>query len=328
MREQERSYEVKSIPFGFEIFPKNETRPPLTVTVNSEGFWIFNGDTHEWNNNVPLYGFYDLVDRSAQELYKTWVSPKTGKDVYGTPVKLNKWMRHQTAKCLNKRVHLEWERLVSGFEPSMQTLHKRLFSLSVGKGYWRNAENVIKENNPYLISDILSYKAAATSVLFDPRETWRQDWVLSFANNGIKYHSLMRTLMNLPNNIVYGLLPRLYDIRLPEPVFTRLRLLAYLCLPPLNPNPYINVIVRSSDEDIKKAVKLMWHYFPSPRTGGFKNTREIMRAFSLIYDYAGIIGNWNMLGLSRRSEEYHHNLELQRRLQGKKRSRVKNSRSF
>jgi hypothetical protein len=316
MREQAHNYEVNPLPLGFEIVPRDEARPTLTVTVTPQGFWRYNDDNTPWATEIPLYQFYSLVDIASFRLYDSWTSPKIGST--HTPVKLRRWMEKQTAKCLNRRIHDEWTRVLSNFDPKIRDLHKRLFSLSLGKGYWASVKNIIDENNPYLISDVFSYKSAATSLLFDARERWRDDWVYSYTMNDSKYHSLMKTLMNLPNGIIYGMLPQLAYVQLSEPACTRIRLMAYLCLPNgynVSHSSLEKVIVRSSDDDIKNAIKLMWHYFPNAKTtSGFKSAREIIRAFGLIFDYRGTIGNWDMLGLARRSEQYHHNQEIARRL--------------
>lgn len=317
MRDQEHNYEIKSLPLGFEIVPKDETRPTVKSTVDEQGFWRFD-KVQPWDEPYSLYNFYNLVNIGTSYLYDSWISPKTGtKDA---PLKVKMWMRTQTSKCLNHKIHDEWLRVVNNFDPSKRDLHRRMFSLAVGKGNWDNIKTVLTENDSYLISDVMSYKSAAASVLFDGRLRWKDDWAFSYAKNDVKYHSLMRTLMNLPNGIVYGMLPNLSEIHLPEPAFTRIRLLAYLNIPPSysngeKANILTKVIQRSTDDDIRNAVKLIWHYFPSKKISSFKSAQEIMRAFLLIFDYDGIIGDWDMLGLARRSEVYHHNMEVQRRIQ-------------
>jgi hypothetical protein len=320
MREQEHNYEIKSLPMGFEILPKDMNRPVLQVIANSHGFWEFSDDVKGWEA-LPLYCFYPLVSSSVNKLYESWNNPRENQ----TPGHVLRWMTTQTAKCLNRRILNEWQRVTNSFDPTLQKVHKRFFSLACGKGYWENVKAILKENNPYIVSDILSYKSAAVAILFDSTEKWKQDWAFSFAKDDIKYHSLMRTLMNVPNGIIYGMMPNLKNFYLPEPTFTPIRMMAYTCLPDTRYNSQVpelmKVILRSTDEDIRKGIRLMWHYFPSTVSSGFRSKREIVRALMLIYDYTGSIGKWDISGLAKRSEQWHHDLALQQRMRDEEQER-------
>jgi hypothetical protein len=315
MREQEHNYEVNSLPLGFEIVPKDETRPTLTVTLNDKGFWTFSNSADY--DVLPLYQFYSLVNTSVSKIYESWKSPKENQTY--TPVHITRWMQTQTSKCLNHRILTEWQRMLNTVDPTLQKIHKRFFSLACGKGYWNSVQDVLNQNNPYIISDVLAYKSAAIAILFDNAQKWKKDWAYSFAKDETKYHSLMRTLMNMPSGILYGMTPNLKDVRLPEAALTPIRMMAYTSLPAPyytdKAEEFIKVILRSTDDDIRKGIRLMWQYFPSTTTSGFKSKREILRAFTLIYDYAGEVGKWDMAGLARRSEQYHHDIAAQQRAQ-------------
>lgn len=317
MREQEHNYQVESLPMGFRILPIDESRPVLSVTLEENGFWDFSDDNYH-STNFPLYGFYDLMHACVYRLYQSWGNPKNYTDGF-----VPGWVFTRTSKCLNHPIHKEWKRVISQVDPLTEEVHRKLFSLSLGKGYWGEVKNLLKNNNQHLISDVLSYKAAACSVLY-ASNYMETDWMLAFARGGEKYSSLTKTLMNLPNNIVYGMLPNLRDLRLPEPAYSRVRLFSYLSIPWTKREEYINIVKRSSDEDIKKGIRLMWHYFPSEKTkAGFKSSVEIVRALNLIFDYSGDIGKWDMAGLAKRSEAYHHNEALrieQRRVEWERES--------
>jgi hypothetical protein len=243
-------------------------------------------------------------------------------------------MKVVTKKCLAKNLRDEWLNHINNLNPKVVELHRKCFSVSCGRGDWNRIKTILENNNGYAIEDMLKYKAARIAFLYDSDiESRDYDWSLSFAyNNERKYRSLSRTLMNLPNGIRPSDLTDLRYIMLPEPAVSKLKLTAYLCTVSsmLFNYPFsdrdqeridwlLNIIKKSTDNDIKNALKFMWHYFPSEKTGDFRRNQIINNTLKMIFDYMGARGNWDILGLAKRSEQYHHDVEMMERVQEEER---------
>jgi hypothetical protein len=319
--EQEHNYEVIKLENGFRVIPKDSNRRTLTYTVNSYGFWQ-NFSTCPSDHFLPLYGFRRLVDVVVGDIYHDWKSPKENQK-FGVTLMIKEWAKKITGRCLNHPIMNVWKETIDTVDPVIATIHRLFFSVASGNGDWFNVKRMLEMWNPYLIKDTTNYRAARIAVLYAHRYGLiaedrylgdNFDWLLSYSANGTKYTSLTKTLMNLPGGIVPVMLTeQLPHFILPEPAKSRIRLLSYLVLS-RSRNFHPSAILKSSDDEIYTAVKYMWHYFPGKDTTDFRSTQGIIRALNLIFDYEGNWDNLSILGLARRAEEYHHNLELQRRL--------------
>lgn len=325
MRKQEHNYEIKGFKYGFRISPRDETRPILYVNVDKNGFWNFKN-----NGNLgtcSLYNFYGLLETCVNILYNTWVQPKiTGND--SVDFNMKRWAMLTTKKSISKKLRIMWKNCCNNVDPRVEELHRKLFSVSKGTGYWWRIEGILnnKAKFKYVIDDMLKYHAARVAVLHsndligrrEDINTWDGNWMREYSYSGESYTSLNKTLMNLPYGILYYHNFYLKNIILPEPATNRLRLWAYLLLSRNMPDDdrvdsLFEVILRSDDNEIKEAIRFMWKYFPYLEKDDFRKHGSILHAFRLIFDYPLPIGKWSIMGLAKRSEEYHHDLEMQER---------------
>lgn len=332
MRKQAHHYEVRELKEGFKITPSESNRPPVVFKMNRQGFWfeIKKRETWELDFNsfgyIPLYSYYPLLDTAVNKLYETWHPAKTS-NIHKKEVAITKYCKRSTGKCLNKLIHAIWERKRDTLDPRIIELHKKLFSVSKGTGNWDRVNYILKHKREfrYLIDDLLKYPAARMAILHGygmEEHALLHDWKTAFAYDAKVYTSLNKTLMNFPNGVVFYDALGLGELKLPEPVTTRIRAYAYAMIGRSSAafryksrEILANIILKSSDEDIKKAIRYMWHYFPNTYTGDFRKVKGIEHAFTLIFDYpASMIGDWDIMGLCKRSEVYQHDLELQERM--------------
>jgi hypothetical protein len=327
-REQVHHYEVVEVDDGFDVIPREEDRTTVRVRVDQEGFW--NIEKRWATISIPLFGFRLLLKEIVDDLYLDWYGKPKRRQGWKVKNKIKTWAEERTSKALNKPVHELWEKRISELDHKIVSIHKRMFSIAAGRGNWSNIRRLFREcEDEYLISDIFKYRSAALAVLFGESEEWIKNWKTVFSTDGA-YTSLNKTLTKLPGGIPPALIVNnLRNIRLPEPVTSRIRLYAYLRLSE-NPRFYANeelinswmkIILRSTDDEIKQAVRLVLTAFPNKFTKDLRSGLEVGRAFGLMYDYLGSWDNISMLGLARRTIEYHNNIELQRRLQEEERVR-------
>jgi hypothetical protein len=315
MREQEHNYEVEVVSSGFRIIPRDENRRIVEYILDNDGFWI-GMNTH---TGIPLYGFRQLIDDTVKDIYFDWKSPKNSEKMgWKAKSKIRTWACKNTGRVLNHRLHEVWLNSLNNINPLVRDIHRKLFSISCGKGNWNYVRDLLQSNNHYLIEDVLNYRAAGISVLWGYDFDENMDWMLKYSSTGRKYTSLNKTLMNLPGNIpAHLILHGLANVYLPEPATTRIRLLAYLMLGGEGRGDEENkyVVLRSSDNEIREAIRLMWNQFPNKNTGTFTKAQGIMSALGLMRDYVGSWSNINIIGLAKRSIEYHRNENLRRELQ-------------
>lgn len=327
MRKQEHNYELKGFKYGFRITPKDETRPILNVTLDKNGFWHFKN-----NENLgfcPLYNFYALLETSVEILYKSWIQPKiTGNE--SVDFNMRRWSMLNTKKTLAKKLRGIWKECCNNIDPRIEELHRKLFSVSNGTGYWNRIDGILnnKRKFKYVIEDMLKYHAARIAILHsndlvawgEEITGWDGNWMREYSYYGESYTSLNKTLMNLPYGVLYYHIFSLKNILLQEPVTNRLRLWSYIMIARNydyqddRKNAFCRVIQRSSDEEIKEAIKYMWKYFPYLPKDDFRRYSSIIHALRLIFDYPMFIGDWSIMGLAKRSEEYHHDLDMQERV--------------
>ena len=335
MRKQEHPYEIYELKDGFDVTPRAENRPILKVRVDKNGFWYIVGQ--ENYDGLPLYNFYVLLERIIRTLYETWKPGKTStNDVLN--VKIRFWAQLQTKKTLAKKINKAWKNCCNNLDPEVNQLHKKLHSVSNGSGSWNCIKAILnnREKFKYLIDDMIKYPAARIAVLhadelrqwgYNPDfAEWDGDWMKAYACNNEMYTSLNKTLMNLPYGVTYYFILNLKYFKLPEPATTRIRLFTYTALSRTRLDPEIkeeikHVILRSSDEDLKEAIRYIWKYFPMYGKDNFRRRKAILHSLNMIFDYPLPIGDWDIIGLAKRSEAYHHDLEMQeraRRLQWEK----------
>ena len=259
---KESPYKFIKLNDGFHI--TGSERCPVDVRLVNNGKALLvesNGEFHQ----LGLFQYYRLVELIAKLLLANW-TPR-GEKYY--PDWLRFWGRNNTSRSIYKRVHAQWQRLLTMADPLAIQVQRAIFAAT------RNTAILAIEDEMYqnywLINDIQNYRAAALatvkieSILWYRNRTLReaqvyrfkyefysqksldrswcalstrpplmidrtyqlgflQEWRNLFSFNGRAYHSLNRTLMNLPGGIPIYFLPSLADIELPRPITNRLEL--------------------------------------------------------------------------------------------------------
>lgn len=325
------SYDIIPTERGFQVIPrKYEYIQPIKAEIDEFGFWkvqqksVFFGEEN-WMDRcelLPAYAFRKLEDAIVDEIYSDWKSPKSQNGYVHKNVKA--WAKKETGKSLNARVHNEWNRCLGLLDDNRREVHKGLFSIGCGAGDFRNLKNIFKENDKYILEDLKNHRASRIALLYGNWDT-KEDWISSFSECG-RYRSLNKTLSNLPYNIPNWSLPNLKSVKMSQAITSRLKLMLYLEIIMGTPEDWffgeetfrekkLHILERSTEEDCKKAVKFMWNYFPSPKSGDFRSTRDIKRIMNLIVDRTPSNDKISLMSWARESELYHHDLELQRRIQ-------------
>jgi hypothetical protein len=319
MRDQAHNYEVVKTKDGFSVVPRDEKRATVYAYLDEQGFWRTTGD-YEGRPGVPAFDFFDLHRKVVNTIYEDWV-PTGHSEFELVPRKLYQWAKLQTSKTLNHPAHAAWLDTIAASDKNIIDIQRRFFSISPKSGDWSNVKKLLELKNPYITKDVLTYRAAAIAFFYTMNfDNTAEDWQLSYSANGKKYGALTRTLNGIPGGVPPSILYNgLQAIVLPETVHTRARMLAYTSLAisvhnDVLINNRLSVIKRSTDTDIINAIKYMWRYFPTKGANDFRCVLSIYRALSTIFDYAGSWDNIDILGLSKRSVEFHRNRELQQRL--------------
>lgn len=343
MRNQEHNYQIYELEDGYRIVPRDENRPELVVRCTDDGFWFFEG--HETViPSVPLYSFYALLERTVNLLYKSWERVETDSQE-GVEITIYhyapKWATLRTKKCISKILHRIWKTQCSRINPRISMLLRKLHSTSNGSGNWTRVQEIIqnKERYKYLIDDLIKYNAARICILHKDNWWWDDhalayvyrdgdwwtDWASIYSYNHETYTSLSKTLMNLPYGFIYYWLFNISNIKLPEPATTRMRLLAYLAVAqnPETAERFFNVILRSTDLQIKMAILYVWKNYLTDFSRDFRKLYGIFTALRTIYDYPFQVGEWDIMGLAKRSVKYHKDINATREREAQRIERMK-----
>lgn len=332
MREQEHRYQIYETENGFNVVPIEEDRPIVVCELGKNGFWSFpNSRCYSDGFTRPLYHFWDILTIVVNELYDSWIPPKTSKNEVKESI-IRDWCMKATRKSIAKVLRGIWKRKMEILDPEVEELHRLLYAVSNGAGDWYRLAQLLEvfpEEDAYikrakrlLKKDLLKYKAARIAFLHNAdfesflQDDGTYDWKMCYSNTENSYTSLNKTLMNLPNGVTYYFLFDLKGIKLPEPVTTRMKLWAYTTMARFNrytllskKKEFMKVIQRSDDDNIRAAIRYIWKYYPTPSTGDFRRSKAIIHALQMIFDYPLDIGEWDMLGLAKRSEKHHHEEE-------------------
>jgi len=334
IRDQQHNNEVVKIKDGFRVVPRDDERPSIECILWEDGFWsideiggVLDQKTRH-RRHLLAYDFYRLVNWTVAELYSTWKPPKEKQTPYKdydgnitdyfTPNNVQKWARKVTASSLNHVIREIWQENIDTLDSTVRDIHRLCFSLSPTSKYIdiTSIQNFINNKDKFSLSDFYNYKAMRVVVTYN--NSWHKpgadnydNWMTAYSDDDTAYPSLRKTLMNLPNNIPYSsLLPALSTIHLPEPATTRVRLMAYTSMQGdyRMKEPFMRMVLRSSDEEIKKAMLLV-SKAQDFETTPLRSGRRMMDTISYMRDYdGGALGDWTLLGLAKRSIHYHRNI--------------------
>jgi hypothetical protein len=325
---ENHSYEVIPQTNGFAIIPplKYHYMYPIVAYIDNYGDWKIEyrrngsfGETFTRTAKYTIgnaYNFNKILDSIVDAIYVGWTSHQNKYP----PKKLVKWMKGVTGRSLNKRVYVEWERCLNSLNPTTREIHKKLFAVSCGNGDYLTLNSILKDNNPYVISDLLNYKASRIALLYEAWNPHDGDWINCFSPCGA-YRTINRVVNNLPNGVPPYLFGFLKNVQMEYPIFEKNRMMLFLkgagfanWYQPSRLQTIFKIIQRSTEEDVKNTIKFMWQYFPSKDSGDFRRIRDVGRVMSLLLDYPVNNDRLSMLGWAREAERYNHDLELQERV--------------
>ena len=354
-REQEHNYEIYYFGDGIRISPREIERPPVDVTITKKGFWSVESEEHK--HEFPMFRYYDLFRGIVEELYETWSPPdkhinqelemsmafKNANNKFFDYTdeerkysekqrRIIEWCKFETRKSLSKKLKRMLDVIRDEqVDADIIALHKKMYSVSGGAGNWYNIEKILKhKNSDFIIKDALRFRAYRSILLYIQGEALEsilsvKNWRNWLSPTGKAYGALTKTLTYGSQGIPHYYYRYLDSIILPEVCTTKLRLYAYVacaCGREYNPlykygNRFVEVILRSTDEEIRQALMLIygeWHP-DKPRHFDMRRNRLITNIFNYIFDYPDEdFGKLNMVGLAKRSIAYHNENAYQRAL--------------
>jgi len=349
LRNQKHHYQLEKTQTGFEIIPEEYHRPIIGAILFETGEWELyvryeeeSGESlYNTFDKAITYDFYGILNKMVEALYQTWEVPDEKKnlktnengEVYDPCEEpISHWAKEQTRRTLARKARDFWrETIETSLEPEVGEVLRKCYAVSRNSGNWGRVLEAVRrrKEEPYfrhLFQDLKNFYPARVSLLHD-HDLWqrtkdqygtsRADWRLSYQAGGQFYTSLHKTLSNMPQGITYHYLFGLKSIRLPEPATTRLKLFTYVYLGRFFEQDIVRfekVILKSSEDNIRKAIEYVWNYMPTMETGDFRKPNGIAHALNVIFDYPHPVGDWDMLGLAKRSEEWHHQRNVERQL--------------
>jgi hypothetical protein len=277
---------------GGRRLPVRLVRDPYGLVVE------FAGHTETFN----FFSFSDILFCMFRGLMSGWqvLFPGIVED------KLAGWAITQTNRVLGERIRAEWKRLVEQADPTVLSVHRKVFSATYKYQVPPLLVRPRLYREPYLIKDITSYRAAAVAAWacgeLDEEEAIQKmtNWRGVFSPVG-PYRALNRTLMNLPGSMSAPLLCTLSTMRLLRPITNRLELITVLCAGPQPPGR-CRVFAFATADKIKEAMKRIsahMHKKLSPR-----RTNDIRQAVDFLLDYPGD-HRGNIVGLANKAIRWH-----------------------
>lgn len=229
---------------------------PSSATVLFDPFEEINETALEQRvqHRVSPLDYVRLTSVVAEGLMREWEPRRDG-----TWPGVREWAIGRTRRAIGKRVHQEWQRLSAKVSPDVLAVQRAVFAATHGSGGAAFCPELYR--HPFIVSDILKYRAAAVAcrnaaALYD-KMVWRHmddgaadmgyriigveripghnsseetvdalhNWRDLFSDTGQSYRSLNRTLMNLPGGVPHTVVCNLNRIHLERPVTDRLEFL-------------------------------------------------------------------------------------------------------
>jgi hypothetical protein len=321
---------------GFRITRVNRDSVEIRLVNNGKALLF------ECSGKTQLFGlfqYYSLVRQITTFFIDDWInSGKTDNSTW-----IRRWLYINTAKSINKRVHVQWERMLTLADPTALRVQRAIFAASLSCAPLAIEDELYTD--PWFIEDIVNYRAAAISTVFltrlihyhtdkrvfqidnginaadcmhpfndigtppyDNGLEYLHHWQGLYSYNGRAYRSLNRTLMNLPGGIPMHLLWRLGFIELPRPITNRLELslvLVYLRYEIRNPN--WQLILYAQADQIKVALD---HLSAHCRKNlSHRRWEDIQFLAMYLHDFPNNhVGN--IVGLTQQSIDWHRNIEV------------------
>ena len=102
-----------------------------------------------------FYSFYKLNTAIAAGLMREWQPPQRE----GASWDVRQWAVTQTEKTINHLVLHQWHRLLRTVDPTVLAVHRAIFAVTLGAAEVATCPELYR--HPYLVRDILHYRAAA-----------------------------------------------------------------------------------------------------------------------------------------------------------------------
>lgn len=294
-------------------------------------------DKFERMKTFKLHAFRKLIGTVVELL---WANCKLNypKGNGSPPAKLRMWAREKTGKAICGRFKAEWENLLSQVEPQILELDKRLFHCTFKYSPSPLMSLGALTERPYLISDILKYRAAACvfdqpSIFFeagwdnniynsiDQFDFLCADWKRIFAPQLQTYTSLNRTLMNLPGGIPVFALGAFQKIRLERPITDRLELMFLLgavttgCNYQFDRPNHYHVFQHATRKQLKTVIKRIGEH--TRNRYSTRKTQDIWSVLAFLTDYPER-HTGNVVGLAKKSIQWHRETRRNRFLHYRK----------
>jgi hypothetical protein len=178
----ERSYQFSEGPDFFEISGRD--RPKVRVELHRT--CLRAGRVGEYLGRGGFYCYRALVKFLAEGLLRTW-QPPADRPVPMWPIK--DWVIDRAAKAIGKRVHVQWKRLLAKADPEILAVHRAIFAATLGWAKLALDEELYK--HPFLVRDIINYRAAAVAVS-DADELMSSDFRERLLNSSPEAEALRR----------------------------------------------------------------------------------------------------------------------------------------
>ena len=117
---------------------------------------VYGGDS---SHRFGFYSFYKLNAAVAAGLMREWQPPP--REGASWP-HVRQWAITQTEKAVNHLVLQQWHRLLETIAPTVLAVHRAIFAATLGAAAAASWPELYRD--PYLVPDILRYRAAAIAV--------------------------------------------------------------------------------------------------------------------------------------------------------------------
>ena len=153
-------YRVTEYAHGFRI--EGPDRPPVQVwcrpTLLDVDVPSFPGGPSQ---RFGLFEFYKLNAAVAEGLMREWQPPRRDRRLWSH---CRHWAVTQTQRAINSRVHEQWHRLLGTLDPTVVAVHRAIFAATLGAAEVAMDRELYR--HPYLVRDIIRYRAAAVAARY------------------------------------------------------------------------------------------------------------------------------------------------------------------
>lgn len=247
-------------------------RPPVRVRLRPYGLEAAAGDASRAEpETFGFYSFGKLLEFVARGLLRDW-RPIDG--WYGDRARA----QARTACALDRRLRESWLTLVSRADPTVTAVQKAIFAATFGDAALGREPALYRD--PRLVADVLRFPACAVAVrnaglLTGSLDVPTQlaalaDWKALFADTGVSYRSLTRTLLNLPDRVPHQHVCSLRKVRLMRPLRTRLQLLLVTAYAEVRADraDHTPLMQRATAGQVREAVHRLGLYLGRPLDAG------------------------------------------------------------